>query len=144
MRMHALISASVAGVALATAAVPALAWTVWPDVDFEWYANVGRNMPGPAVEIAPASREGFIWVSGRRETRGAHQEWVAGHWIKDDYEQQLVIYNSGNGITTVATGPTTYEARTTSYATGPMILRDRQGNIIPTNPSAYPVGSANR
>ena len=142
MRMHALISAGIAGVALATTAVPALAWNTWPDVDFEWYLD--HNMPGPVVEIAPASREGFIWVSGRRETFGAHQEWVAGHWIKDDYEQQLVVYNSDNGITTVATGTTTYEAGTTSYATGPMILRDRQGNIIPTNPSAYPIGYSGR
>ena len=27
------------GLALAT---PAFAWSVWPDVDYEWYANVGR------------------------------------------------------------------------------------------------------
>ncbi|HEX7605804.1 MAG TPA: hypothetical protein VF348_03765 [Usitatibacter sp.] len=139
MKMHALISAGVAGVALATAAIPALAWT---DVDVEWY--VGHNMPGPAVEIAPAPREGFIWVAGRRETRGAHREWVAGHWIKDDYEEQVVAYNRGNGMATFATGPRTYEAGTTSYATGPMILRDRQGNIIPTNPSAYPIGYTGR
>jgi hypothetical protein len=136
--MHALISAGIAGAALATAAVPALAWTVWPDVDFEWY--LGRDVRGPVVEIAPAPREGFIWVAGRREARGTRQEWVAGHWIKDDYEEQRVAYNKGNGIATFATGSTTYEAGTTSYATGPMILRDQQGNIIPTSPSAYPIG----
>jgi hypothetical protein len=33
------------------------------------------------------------------------------------------------------TGPTT-------YSTGPTELRDKQGNVIPTDPAAYPVDSA--
>ena len=41
-----------------------------------------------------------------------------------------MVYNNGNG--------------TTSYATGPLILRDSQGNVIPTQPDAYPVGSATK
>jgi WXXGXW repeat (2 copies) len=146
MRMQALLSAGFAAAALVGASVPALAWTVYPDVDFEWYTNVGmgRNA-APAAEIAPAPRTGHIWVPGRYEARGTREAWVSGHWIKDDYEQQIVVYNSGNGngITTVATSPS-YETRTTTYATGPMTLRDRQGNIIPTDPAAYPIGYSGR
>jgi hypothetical protein len=127
--MQTLISTSFAAAALVSASVPALAWTVWPDVDFEWYANVGRA-PDATVEITPAPRDGYIWAPGHWETRGTHQGFVSGHWIKDDYQRQLLVYNNGNG--------------TLSYATGPMILRDSQGNIIPTNPSAYPIESANR
>jgi hypothetical protein len=130
MRMHKLISAGFATCALASASIPALAWTVWPDVDFEWYADVGRTLPGADVEIAPAPRQGYIWAPGHWETRGSQQTWVASRWIKDDYPQQLIAYNNGNG--------------TTTYATGPTILRDSQGNIIPTDPAAYPVDSARR
>lgn len=144
MRMQTLVSAGFAAAALVGASVPALAWTVYPDVDFEWYLNVGRNV-APAPEVAPAPRIGHIWVSGRYE--GATREaWFPGHWIKDDYAQQIVVYNSGNGngITTIATSPTSYETRTTTYATGPMTLRDRQGNIIPTDPAAYPISFSGR
>ena len=143
MRMQTLVSVGFAAAALAGASVPACAWTVYPDIDFEWYADVGRNV-APPVEITPAPRSGHIWVPGRYEARGTHEGWVSGHWIKDDYERQIVIYNNGNGITTIATGPTAYETRTTTYATGPMILRDSQGNIIPTDPSAYPISFSDR
>jgi hypothetical protein len=50
--------------------------------------------------------------------------------VRDDYNQQLAVYNNPNG--------------TTSYATGPLLLRDKDGNIIPTQPDAYPVDSATR
>ena len=33
---------------------------------------------------------------------------------------------------------------TTVIATGPLVLRDRDGNVIPTSPDAYPVESARR
>jgi hypothetical protein len=130
MRMQKLISAGFATAALASASIPALAWTVWPDVDFEWYTNVGKPLAPGAIEIIPAPRAGYIWSQGRWETRGTHQVYVAGHWIRDDYNQQLAVYNNPNG--------------TTTYATGPVILYDRDGNIIPTNPEAYPVDSARR
>ena len=129
MKMQKLISAGFATVALASASIPALAWTVWPDVDFEWYADVGRA-PAQSVEIVPASRPGYIWAPGHWENRGTRQVWDAGHWVKDDYQQQVLVYNNGNG--------------TTTYATGPTILRDSQGNIIPTDPSAYPIDSSRR
>ena len=126
MKMQTLISTGFATIALASAAIPALAWTVYPDVDFDWYANVGKVMPGTTVvEMAPAPREGYIWAPGRWETRGTHQTWVAGRFVTDDYQEQLALYNKANG--------------TTTYATGPLILRDSQGNVIPTQPEAYPV-----
>lgn len=130
MNVQKLISAGFATVALASASIPALAWTVSPDVDFQWYADVGKSLPGTTVEITPAAREGYIWAPGRWETRGARQGWVAGHWIRDDYQQQVLVYNNGNG--------------TTTYATGPTLLRDSQGNMIPTDPSAYPIDSSRR
>jgi hypothetical protein len=127
MRIHKLISAGFATAALASASIPALAWTVWPDVDFEWYANVGRS--SPAVEILPPAREGYIYSPAHWETRGTHQSYVAGKYVRDDYAEQFAVYNNG---------------RTVTYATGPLILRDTDGNIIPTNPEAYPVDSARR
>jgi WXXGXW repeat (2 copies) len=127
MRIQKLISAGFAAAAFASASMPALAWTVWPDVDFEWYANVGQ--PSPAVEIVPAPREGYIWSPGHWETRGTHQYFVVGRFVRDDYADQLAVYNNG---------------RTVTYATGPLILRDVDGNIIPTSPDAYPVDSARR
>jgi hypothetical protein len=108
-----IISTGFAAAALATASVPALAYTVWPDVDFEWYANVGKPAAGSTIEVYPAPREGYIWSPGHWETRGTEQAWVNGQWIADDYNQQLAI-------------------------------RDREGNVIPTSPDAYPVDSARR
>ena len=114
----------VAGLA---AASPALAWTVWPDVDFEWYANVGR--PNVTVEAHPAPRAGYIWSPARYDWTGTRQVYVPGVWVKDDYEQQSASYARGT---------------TVIYSTGPLELRDRDGNVIPTTPDAYPVGSALR
>jgi len=42
------ISIGFATAAIAAASMPALSWTVWPDVDFEWYANVGRTATQPS------------------------------------------------------------------------------------------------
>ena len=128
MRIHKLVYAGFAAAALASASLPALAWTVWPDVDFEWYASVGRN--SPAVEFIPAQREGYIYSPGHWETRGTQQNYVPAKYVRDDYADQLAVYNNGRAVTT--------------YATGPLILRDVDGNIIPTNPEAYPVDSARR
>lgn len=41
-----------------------------------------------------------------------------------------------------APGATIELKQGSTYSTGPTTLRDRQGNVIPTNPEAYPVGSA--
>lgn len=130
MRTQKLISAGFAIVGLASASVPALAYTVWPDVDFEWYTQVGKPLAtGTTITLAP--RAGYIVSPGHWENRGTgHQVWVPAQYVKDDYVQQLAVYNNPNG--------------TTSYATGPLILRDKDGNIIPTQPSAYPVDSVTR
>lgn len=108
-----IIYAGFATAALASASVPALAYTVWPDVDFEWYANVGKPVAGMTVEVHPAPRAGYIWAPGHWETQGMTPVWVNGQWIADDYEQQRLL-----------------------------AIRDRDGNVIPTNPEAYPVDSA--
>jgi hypothetical protein len=113
--MQRVIFAGIATAALASASVPAFAYTVWPDVDFEWYANVGKPLVGTTVEVYPATRDGYIWAPGRWETHGMTPVWVEGQWIVDDYERQLAI-----------------------------AIRDREGNVIPTNPEAYPVDSALR
>lgn len=130
MRTQKLISAGFAIVALASASIPALAWTVWPDIDFEWYADVGKPLVPQQVEVALPAREGYIVAPGHWENRAGRQVWIAQHYVRDDYPQQLAVYNNPNG--------------TTTYATGPVLLRDRDGNVIPTQPDAYPVGSARR
>jgi hypothetical protein len=127
MRMSKLISVGFATAALASASIPAIAATFYPDFDFEWYASVGKTAPYTVVEVLPAPREGYIYTPGRWVTRGTHQVWVAGGYVRDDYNQQVAIYNA----------PAT-------VATGPFILRDSQGNVIPVNPEAYPVDSARR
>ena len=129
MSIKTVISAGFATAALASASIPALAWTVWPDVDFEWYANVGKPLVVTAVEVEPAPRAGYIWSPGHWENRATRQVYIAGHFIKDDYQEQLALYNVPAG---------------TMLATGPTVLRDSQGNIIPTTPEAYPVQSATR
>jgi hypothetical protein len=123
--IHRFISAGFAVAALASASVPALAWTVWPDVDFEWYANVGKQPTASSIEVFPAPRPGYIWSPGHYERNGSRQQWVAGQWVKDDYADQVALY-SGRA----------------SIASGSMTLYDRQGDVIPTSPDAYPVASA--
>jgi len=121
------IYAGFATAALLSASVPALAWTVWPDVDFEWYADVGQAVGGPAVELHPAPREGYIWAPGHWETRGVRQAWVAGHWVADDYYDQIAAHGSHS-----------------RYAAARPVLLDRDGNVILVAPDGYPVDSVRR
>jgi len=82
---------AVAAMSLTTSA---LASGVWPDVDFYWYANVGRHDPGFApLDVQPAPRAGYIWSPAHIETRGEHQNYVASQWVIDDYDAQLAQYN---------------------------------------------------
>jgi hypothetical protein len=115
----------------ATLATPALAWTVYPDVDFEWYANVGRTQ-APSVAVEPAARKGYIWSHAHWEVRDgdSRQVYVPAHWIRDDYQEQVALYTSGRAPTI--------------YASGSVILLDRNGNIIPVSSAAYPVDSSYR
>jgi len=85
---------SLAAVAAVTFAAPVFAFTVWPDIDFEWYANVGRYDARPANPgTQPAARPGYIWAPEHWETAGEHQKTVAAHWVLDDYYTQLAIHN---------------------------------------------------
>ncbi|HEX3096133.1 MAG TPA: hypothetical protein VHQ02_00365 [Usitatibacter sp.] len=59
--MQRIIQAGFATAAIASASVPALAWTVWPDVDFEWYANVGKPLDSRTIEIASAPAPSYSW-----------------------------------------------------------------------------------
>ena len=117
-----------AGVTLAT---PTLAWTVYPDVDFEWYANVGRQQAAPPIAVEPAPRKGYIWSHAHLEDRDSNsrQVYVPAHWIKDDYEKQVALYTSGRASTIYASS---------------VILVDRSGNVIPISSAAYPVDSSFR
>ncbi len=118
--------------ALASASLPALSWTAWHHVDFEWYANVGKPPAGAAATDFPReTRVGQIWAPTRyeRAADGKGQVLVKGHWIKDDFREQVAVY-SMPGRTVVATGP--------------VPLHDRQGNPIPMNPESYPIDSARR
>lgn len=126
-----LIHAGFASCALASASLPALSWTVWPNVDFEWYANVGKPLSSPApAEVFPAPRVGHIWAPGHYErTAGNREQYVPGRWIVDDYSEQVARYSLPAGA---------------RIATGPVPLRDRDGNVIPTSPEAYPIESTRR
>jgi hypothetical protein len=125
--MKAIVRNTVAILALAAAVPASASTTTW--VDFEWYADVGR--PNVAsIQSYPAPRAGYIWAPARYEWNGGPgQVYRPGAWIVDDYDAQWRYYAFGNAIV---------------IANGPLVLRDRDGNVIPTNPEAYPVGSAGR
>lgn len=89
---------AVAAFAIST---PALAWTVWPNVDFEWYASIGKST-APAPEAYPAARAGSIWSPGHWERRDIGQAWVAGHWIEDDHFEQVAESRSRTPPTPIA------------------------------------------
>ena len=62
-----IIQAGFATAAIASASVPALAWTVWPDVDFEWYAAVGKPVDARTTEIASAPAPSYSWGPSNSE-----------------------------------------------------------------------------
>jgi len=86
-----------------------------PDIDFEWYASVGRSVP--RTYAFPAPRAGHIWSPGHWETRGTRQTFVPGHWIVDDYAAQVAIHNPGPHA---------------------VIVKDPRGELIVTAPASYP------
>lgn len=89
MRMKKLIWIGFATATLASAAFPALAFAVWPDINFDWYLDVGEPMSSANAEPMPAPRAGYIWAPGHYENGGGRQAWVAGRWVKDDYAEQV-------------------------------------------------------
>jgi len=110
------IHAGFATAAIVSASVPAFAWTVWPDVDFEWYANVGRAPDATStVEQGAASSAGEVRMSGAWQ----------GYPIEDEAAspaQESRVIPSGSSLSTTD-----------------RVIRDREGNAIPTSPDAYPV-----
>ncbi|HXS53691.1 MAG TPA: hypothetical protein VN782_14250 [Usitatibacter sp.] len=111
-----LIHAGFAMAAIASASVPALAWTVWPDVDFEWYANAGRApVAASTVEPSAAAPAGELRMSGAWEGYPVNGE------PSSDVQRQRVIEEGS------------------SYSTTDRVIRDREGKAIPTSPDAYPV-----
>jgi hypothetical protein len=91
-----------AAVALVSASMPVfsvaayLPGTTLYGPDFEWYAQVGR--PAAIVDVESGQfphRDGAIWSPGHWEWDGYRHHWVIGHWIKDDYAEQVALYNAG-------------------------------------------------
>jgi hypothetical protein len=124
--MNATLRSALAVLALAAAA-PAGAAANTPD--FGWYANAGSGR-FTLNDPYPAPRAGYIWAPGRYEWNGGPgQTFRPGRWIIDDYEAQWRLYAFGHQ---------------TVLANGPLVLRDRDGNVIPINADAYPVGSAGK
>ena len=98
MKMILRTAAAVTALSLAT---PALAFTVWPDIDFAWYVNAGRyDTRAAPPDVQPAPRPGYIWAPAHHETRGEHQAYVAAHWVIDDYDAQLALYNHPEYVVT--------------------------------------------
>src|SRR3954470_16801691 len=64
-----IISIGFATAAIAAGSMPALSGTVWPDVDFEWYANVGKTAAASQA-TAPANDDRST-VRDRDQARGA-------------------------------------------------------------------------
>jgi hypothetical protein len=85
------ICIGLAAAVLGAASMPARSWTLWPDVDFEWYLDAGRPTD-PEAQPFPAPREGYIWSPAHYERTDSGKEWVAGKWIRDDYAQQVAAY----------------------------------------------------
>src|SRR3954471_17574142 len=63
------ISIGFATAAIAAGSMPALSWTVWPDVDFEWYANVGRTASAPAQDATPSRGDPSV-IPGQEPASG--------------------------------------------------------------------------
>jgi hypothetical protein len=100
--MNAILRTAMGATALVLAA-PVLASTVWPDVDFEWYANAGRYDTAPPQAVKePKARPGFIWAPATWETRDGRQDYVPAHWVVDDFVAQTAIYNSPPPVAVVA------------------------------------------
>jgi hypothetical protein len=130
------LQAGLAACLLAGASLPALSSAPWPDVDFEWYSNVGKGRPMATITALPAPRAGYIWSPAHYEWNGSRMEYMPGIWIQDDYENQWRMYAFDPNVVYATVRPELVE--------GIPALRDRDGNVIPTSPDAYPVESARR
>ena len=89
-----------AAVTIASASMPVFpnntpaTWATAPlGPNFEWYANVGEPLVPVAIVENPPPREGYIWSPGHGEWDGRHHVWRKGHWVRDDYAEQLARHN---------------------------------------------------
>ena len=112
--LHKILPASLAAFSIATFAMASQA-AHYPDVDAR----------AVAVQEVPAPREGYTWVPGRHESVAGQQVLTPGTWVRDGKSQRWTKFNAAPG----------------SKDKVPE-LRDSQGNVIPVDPAAYPVGSA--
>jgi len=131
MKIQKLISAGFAMAALASASVPALSLAISSDDPVRTPARIDET----GVDVTNA-RPGYIWVPGHFEARGADRIFVNGHFEpmgrpRDAAALERNRVATANGVETV-------------YATGPTVLYDSQGNVIPTSPYLYPLDSARR
>jgi hypothetical protein len=96
-----------AAVAIASAAMPVFPAHsihhnhVMQGPDFGWYAEVGKPATLDVVGH-PQPREGWIWSPQHWEWDGNRHVWVEGRWVRDDYAEQVAVYNLGVPATMVA------------------------------------------
>ena len=99
-----------AAVAIDSAAMPVFpAYSIYDRAplqgpDFEWYAQVGREPIVLLSTTQPEPRPGYIWSPQHWEWNGREHAWVEGHWIRDDYAEQVAIYNYGVAPSQLAEG----------------------------------------
>ena len=110
--MQRIIYTGFAAVAIASASMPVFpahdmaSRPVLQGPDFAWYADVGRpNILLGEVVSSPPAREGYIWSPQHWEWNGRQHVWVEGHWVRDDYAEQVAIYNLGAPTTAVVEAP---------------------------------------
>ena len=133
--MQKIISAGFATCALASASLPALSWSVWPDVDFEWYANVGKPVAGATatIETFPAPREGQIWSPSHyeRSASGSHV-YVPGRWVALAGKKSDIMRRSQRVSNKAFRGATDWSPRYPSVHDGwPAVLAAAEREVAP-------------
>jgi hypothetical protein len=110
--MQRIIYTGFAAVAIASASMPVFPahdMASRPAVqgpDFAWFADVGRpDVLVATVAPQPPAREGYIWSPQRWEWNGREHVWTEGRWVRDDYAEQVALYNLGAPAVAVAEAP---------------------------------------
>ena len=110
--MQRIIYTGFAAVAIASASMPVFpahdmaSRPVLQGPDFAWYADVGRpHLVVGEVVAQPPAREGYIWSPQHWEWTGREHVWVEGRWVRDDFAEQVAIYNLGAPTTAVVEAP---------------------------------------
>lgn len=114
-----IISAGFATTAIASASLPALSGSVWPNVDFEWYANVGKGRVQQADASAAVKREGRTQVPAGDEARTREPNGF-----------------QGAGAVDAANGRAAPPRASTTFPTGPATTRGPDSAIFSPTPPA--------